>query len=294
MTTGSPPAARPSPRWLGTVLYLPLLMAIGWVLSRPLDLLAAPLRADQVNLVGTVIAFLLLLITLPARLRRVWAEPRPWLRLGVSATGRAMAMALLRGLLMAALLLGLVSAVMLVSDQARPNVTLTGPHIANALALMLGVGFAEELIFRGWLWGELQLQLNGRQAFVAQALVFALVHARFDLAPMPLLALLGGLLLLGLLLAAARLSEGGVIWSAVGLHGGLVGGWFALQSGLLTIDPSAPARMVGPGGTHPNPIGGWIGWLGLGCLLIAQRTAVARALRPSTGARRASFSGETP
>jgi uncharacterized protein (TIGR03382 family) len=53
----------------------------------------------------------------------------------------------------------------------------------------------------------------------------------------------------------------------VGLHGGLVGGWFLLQKGLLAIMPGAPTWLIGPGGESPNPVGGVLGWLGLGSLL---------------------------
>jgi uncharacterized membrane protein len=83
--------------------------------------------------------------------------------------------------------------------------------------------------------------------------------------------LLGGLLLLGLNLALVRRDDGGVLWGAVGLHGGLVGGWFALQAGLLELLPGAPPWLAGPGGTQPNPIGGLVGWIGLGGLLLLRR-----------------------
>jgi hypothetical protein len=83
--------------------------------------------------------------------------------------------------------------------------------------------------------------------------------------------LLGGLILLGVALGLQRRADGGVLWGAIGLHGGLVGGWFALQAGFLEISPGAPAWLAGPGGANPNPIGGLIGWLGLGGLLVVQR-----------------------
>ena len=143
---------------------------------------------------------------------------------------------------------------------------------ANALALVFGVGFAEELIFRGWLWGELARWLGSGRALVAQAVIFSLVH------PWPLEqgwfalgSLKGGLLLLGLALALQRRADGGLLWGAVGLHGGLVGGWFLLQGGLIQLSPSAPVALVGPGGASPNPIGGLLGWLGLGALLALRR-----------------------
>jgi MYXO-CTERM domain-containing protein len=68
-----------------------------------------------------------------------------------------------------------------------------------------------------------------------------------------------------------RRADGGLIWGAIGLHGGLVGGWFALQAGLLVVLPGAPLWIAGPGGASPNPIGGLVGWLGVGGLLWVRR-----------------------
>ncbi|MEB3322881.1 MAG: hypothetical protein VKI81_08655, partial [Synechococcaceae cyanobacterium] len=93
------------------------------------------------------------------------------------------------------------------------------------------------------------------------------VHTRVTLGVGATLALLGGLLLLGLALAQRRRADHGLLWGAVGLHGGLVGLWFLLAGGLLELSPAAPAWLVGPGGASPNPIGGVAGWLGLGLLL---------------------------
>ena len=93
---------------------------------------------------------------------------------------------------------------------------------------------------------------------------------------------------LGLVLALRRRLDHGSLWGCIGLHGGLVAGWFLLQSGLLQLSTNAPSWLVGPGGSAPNPLGGAVGLISLLILLLIQRTAVAKALRPSTGARRAS------
>ena len=68
-----------------------------------------------------------------------------------------------------------------------------------------------------------------------------------------------------------RRADGGLLWGAIGLHGGLVGGWFALQAGLLELLPKAPSWPAGPGGANPNPIGGLVGWTGLAGLLVLLR-----------------------
>jgi len=110
-----------------------------------------------------------------------------------------------------------------------------------------------------------------KRALWLQAALFSLVHTRFNLPPLQLLGLLAGLLLLGLALGWQRRADGGVLWGAIGLQGGLVGGWFALQVGLIDILPNTPAWLAGPGGASANRIGGVLGWLGLGGLLWVRR-----------------------
>lgn len=269
---------RAGPTWLGTVLYPAALVS----LFLALQLVARGLGLPEANwpLFAAPWAVLALLFSLPPRLRRVWREPAPWRRLGVVAPPGAALLALLRGMGGALALLAPISALLLGSGLARWQPGLSGPTVANALALGLGVGFAEELLFRGWLWGELAFHLGRRRGALAQALLFSVVHTRFDLGLAGLTGLLGGLTLLGLTLAGRRRADGGLLWGAVGLHGGLVGGWFALLQGVLVIEPEAPLWLVGPGGATPNPVGGLAGWLGLAGL----GWMLARA-RPQAGAQ---------
>lgn len=258
------------PRWIGTLLYVPFLYGLGWLLVRPLASVAPLLRPDQVNLAGALLSLLLLLLTLPLRLRRAWGESQPWRALGVVAPPLVILRTFLWGLLKALVLLALVVVTLLAGGSARwiGPVGLDGAEIINALALVIGVGFAEELVFRGWLWGELQRLMTPRAALLLQASLFALVHPWARAGLLGAIGLLGGLLLLGVNLALLRRDDAGVLWGSIGLHGGLVGGWFALQAGLLELLPQASFWLTGPGGSHPNPIGGVVGWLGLGGLLL--------------------------
>ncbi len=278
------------PAWLPTVLFIPLLYALGWLAAVPLTLLGLPM--DQLSLTGTVLSFALFLLVLPRWAAMRWSESRPWAALGIcGATPQERptpAAALLKGLLIAAGLLTVITSVVLLEGSGDWRGEVDATQLTNAVLLCLGVGFAEELIFRSWLWTELHQRMSSRRAALAQAGVFSLVHTRFNLGFGAMSVLLVGLFLLGMVLASQRQSDRGSLWGCIGLHGGLVAGWFLLQNGLLQLSPDTPPWLVGPGGNSPNPLGGLIGILSLLILLLIQRTAVANALRPSTGARRAS------
>ena len=278
------------PAWLPTVLFIPLLYALGWLAAVPLTLLGLP--TDQLSLTGTVLSFVLFLLVMPRWAALRWSESRPWAALGIRGAKPqeqpAPAAALLKGLLIAAGLLMVITSVVLIDGSGNWRGEVDATQLTNAVLLCLGVGFAEELIFRGWLWAELNQMLGSRRGAVAQASIFSLVHTRFNLGLGAMSGLLVGLFLLGMVLARQRQSDRGSLWGCIGLHGGLVAGWFLLQNGLLQLSPNAPPWLVGPGGHSPNPLGGLIGINSLLILLLIQRTAVANALRPSTGARRAS------
>jgi len=121
------------------------------------------------------------------------------------------------------------------------------------------------------LW-ELELELGARRALLLQALIFAALHPWHQLPGLAAIGMFGGVLLLGLALALQRRADAGRLWGAMGLHGGLVGGWFVLQSGVVEVMPQLPVVLGGSGGAGaPNPLAGVAGWLGLGLLLLRRR-----------------------
>ena len=261
------------PVWLPTVLFIPLLYALGWLAALPLTLLGLP--TDQLSLTGTVLSFVLFLLVMPRWAALRWSEGQPWKRLGLIARKpRARVKNVISlgiGLLMSTALIGLIVSLLVFTGNGSWSGNLEIQAMLNCLLLALGVGFAEELIFRSWLWEELTKILGSRGGLLIQAALFSLVHTRFNLGFGPMLGLLTGLFLLGLILALLRLRDRGSLWGCIGLHGGLVGGWFLAHQNLLSIDPNAPIWLVGPGGPNANPLGGLIAILSLtaiGSLLI--------------------------
>ena len=248
------------PAWLPTVLFIPLLYALGWIAAVPLTLLGLP--GDQVSLTGTVLSFVLFLLVMPRWAALRWSERRPWARLGLVARRSRERIVHVKslgiGLLMSLALISLIMSLLVLSGRGTWQSTLEIKTLFNCLLLVLGVGLAEELIFRAWLWEELTLMLGPMAGMLGQATLFSLVHTRFNLGIWPMLGLLTGLFLLGLVLALLKLRDQGSLWGSIGLHGGLVGGWFLVHQNLLMIEPNAPMWLVGPGGQNANPLGGMV------------------------------------
>ena len=277
------------PRWLSTILFIPLLYALGWLAAMLLTVLGLPYNA--VSLTGTVLSFALFVLAMPRWAAKRWSEHQPWRRLGLLGRrpwNRIHHLTSLGiGLLMSLALITLIVSLLIYTGYGAWQGNLEIKAILNCLLLALGVGLAEELIFRAWLWEELTLMLGPTRSLFGQAALFSLVHTRFNLGIWPMLGLLIGLLLLGLVLALLRVRDEGSLWGSIGLHGGLVGGWFLVDQNLLVIDPNAPMWLVGPGGINANPLGGMVSILSLTAIgsLLIQITQPTR-LRQSTNSAR--------
>ncbi len=267
------------PRWIPTVTLIPVLYGVGWLVLQPISLLVPGRSIPSQDLIGTGISVLLFLLILPSWTRTRWETRHPWRQLGLKAAARGPSSrrSLLNGLGWAAALLLIICLISLGGQWGQWLGDFSAAKLINALLLCFGVGLIEELLFRGWLLGELNLLIGAKRAVPAQAVIFSLAHTRFNLGFWPMLGLLIGLFLLGMALATRRQLDGGSLWGCVGLHGGLVGGWFALQSGLIQWSPESPFWLTGPG---DNPLGGMVGIACFAALLSFQLTALAKAARP--------------
>jgi hypothetical protein len=131
----------------------------------------------------------------------------------------------------------------------------------EGLAIALAVGFAEELLFRGWLLAELTHDYGDRWALGATSAIFAGVHAPLYQFP--------GLFLLGAALVWAKRGGQQRLSSAIGLHAGFVWGYYLIQVGqLITLTDTAPAWAVGLG---RNPLASVPGLICLSVLVVSYR-----------------------
>jgi membrane protease YdiL (CAAX protease family) len=142
--------------------------------------------------------------------------------------------------------------------------------ILEGLAIALGISFAEELLFRGWLLNELERDYRPQTALWLCSLLFALLHFI-----KPIIVILQswpqffGLLLLGAALVWAKRLRKGRLSLAVGLHAGLAWGIYIVNvANLVTYSGQVPVWITG---IDQNPLAGLMGLLFLGCAVFGLR-----------------------
>lgn len=145
---------------------------------------------------------------------------------------------------------------------ALPQVILEG------LAIALGIGFAEELLFRGWLLDELERDYRAPAALWICSLLFALLHF---IKPIPVILQTWpqffGLLLLGSALVLAKRLRQGRLGLAIGLHAGFTWGIYTINvAALVAYSGQVPAWITG---INQNPLAGLMGLLFLGGIVFS-------------------------
>ncbi|MDY6900968.1 MAG: type II CAAX endopeptidase family protein [Cyanobacteriota bacterium] len=126
----------------------------------------------------------------------------------------------------------------------------------------LGVAFAEELFFRGFIYDELQRDYNSKSVVWATAIIFAVLHF---IKPLPVIISTSpqflGLVLLGLACVWGKRSNRGRLGLPIGLHGGLVWGNYIIEVGkLIKYSGTVPQWVTG---VNNNPLAGIMGLLSL-------------------------------
>ena len=247
------------PKIFSTILFIPFLYLLGWILAKPLFILG--LGKEHISLIGTIFTFLIFVISIPKWFEIRWGFNNPWILLGINKVDKKeyRFFYFLKGVLYAIILLTLILIPIISNKWVNWLGELSPQILLNSLLLIIGIGFAEEIVFRGWLLEELKNQYGLKKAFIFQAIVFSIVHIGFDMPFWQMVSILFGLFLLGILLWLIRLKDDNSLWGCAGLHGGLVGMWFLINNGLIEISKDAPIWLVGPGAINTNPLGGLYG-----------------------------------
>ena len=248
-----------NPKLLSAIIFIPFLYILGWILATPSLLFGV--GRESLSLLGTFFTFLIFFFSLPKWFELRWGLKNTWKLLGIQRIARNSNLFLdfLKGFLLSTILISLILILIIETQSGYWLGKISTEILTNGIFLIVVVGFAEELIFRGWLLEELKNQFGLKKSILIQASIFSIVHIGFNLPFWEMISILTGLFLLGILLALIRFKDKNSLWGCIGLHGGLVGLWFITNNGLLVILKDSPKWLVGPGSINTNPLGGIFG-----------------------------------
>ncbi len=138
--------------------------------------------------------------------------------------------------------------------------------VVEGLLSATGIALVEELLFRGWLLDELQRDYSKGISLWIGATVFALAHFIKPMEEIIRTAVtFPALMLVGMILILAKYRHGDRLGICLGIHAGLVWGYYIVDVGeLINYTNKVPAWVTGIDG---NPIAGIIGLIFLTGLL---------------------------
>ena len=141
-----------------------------------------------------------------------------------------------------------------------------GKVLLPVLLLGLWIGVTEELVFRGFLFNELQQNYSLGVAAVISSIIFALLHLIWE--QKNTLPQLPGLWVMGMVLVLARWVDSGNLGLAWGLHAGWIWGLTCLDSSeFISYTGKGPTWMTGLGENPLAGVAGFVCLLGVGALL---------------------------
>ena len=243
------------------VLWSPIALSVYW----PRGWLYGSSVAQSVALALLYIGFL---IGLPFWGKQVhgWKHPFAWCGLRLEPQFfRDLGIALCIGVLGVFALFG-IETVLGWAQPSTPSTRLAF-FVFEGLLVAIAIGFAEEMLFRGWILAELEKGCAPMTALMMNALFFAAVHfiKPWDEILRSLPQFLG-LVVLGMALVWARRSPTGAagkrltrLGYPMGLHAGLVWGYYIVNVGNLSAyTGKVPEWITGIG---DNPLAGLMGVL---------------------------------
>lgn len=125
--------------------------------------------------------------------------------------------------------------------------------------LGLGIAIIEELVFRGVIFNQLQIDYGYWLAAIISSLIFALLHLIWS--QKETLPQLPGLWLMGMVLVGARLVDHGSLGLAIGLHTGWIWSLSCIDSAELIVYTNKNKTWLT--GINQQPLAGVAGIFGL-------------------------------
>ena len=282
-------------QWIPTFTLFLFLYSAGWIVSQFIYLFNRDISTNNLSIIGTIITFILFLIILPSWGGIRWKTNNIWESIGLDFKNKFTAIKVFfSGFMFSVFLIFILLLFLLIFGWIDRVGNLKIIELLNAILLIVGIVFAEEIVFRGWLMEEMVLLFGLKRGMILQSTIFSLAHYRSDIALLALIPFFIGLFLFGLVLTLRRTIDRGSLWGCIGLHGGLVGIWYLFDSGMVIFSIDTPYFLLGPSKNMVNPIGGVIGIVVLLVTIFFQRRFFVRTGRFLASTVNASFKDETP
>ena len=282
-------------QWIPTFTLFLFLYPAGWIVSRFFYLFDRDISSNNLSIIGTIISFILFLVVLPSWGSIRWKTNNLWLSIGLDFNDKFKALKIFfSGFIFSVFLIFILFMFCFICGWIDRVGYVKFTEFLNAILLIIGIVFAEEIVFRGWLMEEMTLLFGLRRGIILQSTIFSLAHYRSDIGLLALIPFLTGLFLFGLVLTLRRTIDRGSLWGCIGLHGGLVGIWYLFDSGMVVFSSETPYFLLGPSRNMVNPIGSVFGITVLLGTLFFQRRLFARTGRFLASTVNASFKDEIP
>ena len=282
-------------QWLPTLTLFLFLYPAGWCVSHFFYLFNRDISYNNLSIIGNIITFILFLLVLPSWGSVRWKTNQIWLSIGLDLKNKFTALKIFfSGFIFSVFLIFILCIFCFICGWIDRLDYIKFTELLNAILLIVGIVFAEEIVFRGWLMEEMALLFGVRRGIILQSTIFSLAHFRSDIGLLALIPFLTGLFLFGLVLNLRRTIDRGSLWGCIGLHGGLVGIWYLFDSGMVIFSIDTPYFVLGPSRNMVNPVGSVIGITILLFTLFFQRRLFARTGRFLASTVNASFKDEIP
>ncbi len=223
--------------------------------------------ANLTTIVTMAILFIIFLFLVPAWGKKIYDNPSVFKSYGL-VNSKTNFIYLCKGLIIGFsftwLLFAVESVLGWVSFQA-PSMALKSLILEGCLS-GLGVAFAEELFFRGWLLFEIERDFALSISSGINSLIFALLHFIKPLSEIIRTSVtFPALVLLGYILIVAKRSHKNLLGISIGIHGGLVWAYYLINVGqIVKYNDKVPVWITG---IDQNPIAGIMGLIFLSGLL---------------------------
>ena len=253
-----------------SILFFPFIYLLGWLIISILIYLFPNFYSNK-SLYGTIFTFLIFLISLPKWCKYKWGQ-NLFQIIGINKfKEKKLLYLLVLEFLKSLFIILLICLFAVLGGYATFVYKFNYSLFLNSIFLGLLVGFAEELVFRVWLFEELNLFFKKKYANLLQAFIFSLVHLRLDINFVSNSQLLLGLFFLGLYLNQWRQTKIKSIYLPICFHASIVSLWFLISTSFIKIQTNIPKILFGPGeGIQINPIGGIFGILMIFVLLLSK------------------------